>query len=196
MQEIDTKPATQPDQAVHGEGPGRPMVSVVSPAYNEAENLPLMYDLLSSAMSKLDVDWEWIVVDDSIVNWRIIDRTANSRELLAQLRQLVITYFDQRLLLWYIGRLEFRNTLLDLGLAGRRFVIERWVRQRCVLVIDNVVVWRYQRQARPRRIVFDGRWNGTAAPFGVLSLRFSQRVTTIDTNYVVSTGNAQIGTGP
>lgn len=64
MQEMDTKPATRPDRALRRDRPERPMVSIVSPAYNEAENLPIMYERLVDTMSKLDVDWEWIVVDD------------------------------------------------------------------------------------------------------------------------------------
>jgi glycosyltransferase involved in cell wall biosynthesis len=39
-------------------------VSVVTPAYNEADNLPLLYGRVSTAFNSLDVDWEWIVVDD------------------------------------------------------------------------------------------------------------------------------------
>lgn len=42
----------------------RTFVSVVSPAFDEAENLPLMHERLSGVLSALDVDWEWIVVDD------------------------------------------------------------------------------------------------------------------------------------
>ena len=40
------------------------IISVVSPAYNESESLPLMYDRLVGAFDQLDVDWEWLVVDD------------------------------------------------------------------------------------------------------------------------------------
>lgn len=39
-------------------------VSVVVPAYNEAENLPKFYDRLERALAGQAVDWEWIVVDD------------------------------------------------------------------------------------------------------------------------------------
>ncbi len=42
----------------------RPLVSVVTPAYNEAENLFLLYDRLRATMDALAVDWEWVVVDD------------------------------------------------------------------------------------------------------------------------------------
>jgi dolichol-phosphate mannosyltransferase len=41
-----------------------PTLSVVTPAYNEAENLPVFYERLRQAMERLDVTWEWIVIDD------------------------------------------------------------------------------------------------------------------------------------
>lgn len=41
-----------------------PLVSIVTPAYNETENLPLMYKRLQAVFDELDVDWEWIAVDD------------------------------------------------------------------------------------------------------------------------------------
>lgn len=43
---------------------GRPFVSVVTPAYNEARNLPVLFERLSKAMKSMELDWEWIVVDD------------------------------------------------------------------------------------------------------------------------------------
>lgn len=42
----------------------RPFVSVVTPAYNEAQNLPVLYEHLQEILAGLDYDWEWIVVDD------------------------------------------------------------------------------------------------------------------------------------
>jgi dolichol-phosphate mannosyltransferase len=39
-----------------------PVLSVVTPAYNEADNLPLLYERLRQALP--NIDWEWIVVDD------------------------------------------------------------------------------------------------------------------------------------
>lgn len=44
--------------------PRRSLLSVVTPAYNEAENLPLLYERLCQVLDGLDIDWEWIVVDD------------------------------------------------------------------------------------------------------------------------------------
>ena len=48
----------------HERAKHRPLVSVVTPAYNEESNLPVLYNRLSDALGALDVDWEWIVVDD------------------------------------------------------------------------------------------------------------------------------------
>lgn len=41
-----------------------PLLSIVTPAFNEAENLPLMYDRLAKTFNAIDIDWEWIVIDD------------------------------------------------------------------------------------------------------------------------------------
>ncbi len=39
-------------------------ISIIVPAYNEAANLPALYDRLRKTLASLQVDWEWIVVDD------------------------------------------------------------------------------------------------------------------------------------
>ena len=41
------------------------MISVVTPAYNEAGNLPIMHERLRAALDPTGVDWEWIIIDDS-----------------------------------------------------------------------------------------------------------------------------------
>jgi dolichol-phosphate mannosyltransferase len=43
---------------------GRPLLSIVTPAYNETENLKLLHARLAEVLAPLAVDWEWIVVDD------------------------------------------------------------------------------------------------------------------------------------
>lgn len=40
------------------------VVSVVTPAYNEAENLPVLHQRLVEVLDKLAVSWEWVVIDD------------------------------------------------------------------------------------------------------------------------------------
>lgn len=42
----------------------RPLISVVTPAFNEERNLPIFYERLLQALALLDFDWELIVVDD------------------------------------------------------------------------------------------------------------------------------------
>jgi glycosyltransferase involved in cell wall biosynthesis len=42
----------------------RSRLSVITPAYNEADNLPLLHRRISTVLDSLEVDWEWIVVDD------------------------------------------------------------------------------------------------------------------------------------
>jgi len=40
------------------------LLSIVTPAYNEAENLAVLYKELGHVLSQLECDWEWVVVDD------------------------------------------------------------------------------------------------------------------------------------
>jgi glycosyltransferase involved in cell wall biosynthesis len=40
------------------------LLSVVTPAFNESKNLPLLYARLKKSLDKLRLPWEWIVVDD------------------------------------------------------------------------------------------------------------------------------------
>ena len=42
----------------------RPFLSVITPAYNEAENLPRLYERLVDTLNPMQLDWEWIIVDD------------------------------------------------------------------------------------------------------------------------------------
>ncbi len=42
----------------------RPLLSVVTPCFNEAANLPVLYERLKGVLGTLEVDWEWVVVDD------------------------------------------------------------------------------------------------------------------------------------
>ncbi len=40
------------------------VLSIITPAYNEAENLPSLYERLVKVMDGLAVSWEWVIVDD------------------------------------------------------------------------------------------------------------------------------------
>jgi polyisoprenyl-phosphate glycosyltransferase len=40
------------------------LLTVVTPAFNEAENLPVLFGQLIESFQDADFDWEWIIVDD------------------------------------------------------------------------------------------------------------------------------------
>jgi glycosyltransferase involved in cell wall biosynthesis len=58
---------------------GESMLSVVSPAFNEARNLPAVYENIRSLTEGRDLDWEWIIVDDH--------STDDTPKVIAQLAQ-------------------------------------------------------------------------------------------------------------
>jgi dolichol-phosphate mannosyltransferase len=39
-------------------------LSIVTPAYNEARNLPALYEQIRTALAGLSLTWEWVIVDD------------------------------------------------------------------------------------------------------------------------------------
>ena len=39
-------------------------LSIVTAAYNEQDNLPILYERIKNAADQLGVDWEWVVIDD------------------------------------------------------------------------------------------------------------------------------------
>lgn len=41
-----------------------PLLTVVTPAHNEEENLPLLHERLCAVLDEAKITWEWIVVDD------------------------------------------------------------------------------------------------------------------------------------
>ncbi len=40
------------------------LITIVTPAFNEGENLLALYELIAAALAPEQIDWEWIVVDD------------------------------------------------------------------------------------------------------------------------------------
>ena len=40
------------------------LLSLVTPAYNEESNLPVLYDQMGEVLNAMGVDWEWVIVDD------------------------------------------------------------------------------------------------------------------------------------
>jgi dolichol-phosphate mannosyltransferase len=41
-----------------------PILSVITPAHDEQQNLPVLHEQLSAVMERAGVSWEWIVIDD------------------------------------------------------------------------------------------------------------------------------------
>ena len=39
-------------------------LSIVSAAYNEQDNLPVLYERIKKVVDQLGVDWEWVIIDD------------------------------------------------------------------------------------------------------------------------------------
>jgi polyisoprenyl-phosphate glycosyltransferase len=56
--------ALSPVRQLRDEENRRALLSVVTPAYNEAENLPILYRRLCEVLGLVALEWEWVVVDD------------------------------------------------------------------------------------------------------------------------------------
>lgn len=41
-----------------------PVLSLVTPAWNEQDNLPVLYSRICNVLDPIGIDWEWVVVDD------------------------------------------------------------------------------------------------------------------------------------
>jgi dolichol-phosphate mannosyltransferase len=52
------------DKNVNPDARQRPLLSVVSPVFNEEDNLPLLYERVSAVCAGLPCDWEMVLVDD------------------------------------------------------------------------------------------------------------------------------------
>ena len=54
------------------------MISVVTPACNEQDNLPVLHERLCHVLDGMQADWEWIVVDDhsSDATYEVLSRLA------------------------------------------------------------------------------------------------------------------------
>lgn len=61
-------------------GEGRPqVVSILTPAFREELNLPLMHDRLAAVFAALGTEWEWVIVDDHSPDrtWEVVQRLAS-----------------------------------------------------------------------------------------------------------------------
>jgi polyisoprenyl-phosphate glycosyltransferase len=45
-----------------------PVLSVVTPAFNEAGNLPVLYTRIKETLQPTGLDWEWVVIDDHSID--------------------------------------------------------------------------------------------------------------------------------
>jgi glycosyltransferase involved in cell wall biosynthesis len=57
----------------------RPLVSIITPAFCEQSNLPVLHKRLRDALDHLDANWEWIIVDDHSTDdtFAVASRLAN-----------------------------------------------------------------------------------------------------------------------
>lgn len=64
------------------------MISIVTPAYCESQNLPVLYDRLSEVIRAQSIQWEWIVVDDhsSDDTFEVIAQLAQAHEHIKAIR--------------------------------------------------------------------------------------------------------------
>src|SRR3954464_3650107 len=57
-----TRPVLAATTPTHATAP--PLLSIVTPAYNEARNLGGLHARLAATLDPLGIDWEWVIVDD------------------------------------------------------------------------------------------------------------------------------------
>lgn len=78
----------QPREPSESDGSRRVFVSVVTPAFNEAENLPELHRRLQSALDPMDIEWEWIVIDDHSTDgtFEVLTELANKSPRLLAVR--------------------------------------------------------------------------------------------------------------
>jgi glycosyltransferase involved in cell wall biosynthesis len=57
-----------------------PVLSLITPAYNEAQNLPVLYQRICKVFEGSGIAWEWIVVDDhsSDTSFAVVNRLAQA----------------------------------------------------------------------------------------------------------------------
>jgi len=65
-----------------------PVISIITPAFNEEQNLPILYQRLQKVLADLDLEWEWIVIDDhsSDRTFEVISKIANNDSRVSGIR--------------------------------------------------------------------------------------------------------------
>lgn len=63
-------------------------LSIITPAYNEVKNLPVLHERFVAVLGGLDVQWEWIVVDDHSRDetWAVLQKLAGRESRLKAVR--------------------------------------------------------------------------------------------------------------
>jgi len=98
-----TNSTNQPGDAVRR----HPLFSIVTPAFNEAENLTVLYQRLCQVLRSLDFDWEWVVIDDH-----------SSDETFSLLEKMAVS--DTRIRVIRLARNFGSHTALTCGLHHAR----------------------------------------------------------------------------
>ncbi len=64
------------------------ILSIITPAFNEAENLPLFYQRLCETLSPVDMDWEWLIIDDHSTDqtYQVISRLVEKDQRIRSVR--------------------------------------------------------------------------------------------------------------
>ena len=78
---------------------------------------------VSSSTNAICVVGSARVINNRVVDGRLIDFTTNTCKLLAQCCKFVVPNFDQRLLLRYIGSLELGDAMLNLLFSSQRLIV-------------------------------------------------------------------------
>jgi len=86
------------------DNPVKPMkISIITPAFNESANLPVLYGELKSNLDNTGMDWEWLIIDD---------HSSDSTYDIAD----ALTIKDQRIKVWRFSRNHGSHLALRCGL--------------------------------------------------------------------------------
>jgi len=64
------------------------LLSIITPAFNEEENLPQLHGRLHAVLDPLGIEWEWVVVDDHSTDgtWKLLQTLAEDDHRLVAIR--------------------------------------------------------------------------------------------------------------
>jgi glycosyltransferase involved in cell wall biosynthesis len=69
-------------------GSGRTLISIITPAFNEEDNLPELHSRLHAVADPLGIEWEWLVVDDHSTDgtWGLLRKLAEKDHRIRAMR--------------------------------------------------------------------------------------------------------------